>query len=159
MDSKEFQKEFNEKAGCALKTLKDGGKVQNFILCVVEFVLPIFVVLSLIGCVIVAIIAAFMAHGFFSAIAAFITTLIASVVAVCFTFYFIYAIKAIKDSVAGKSCCCDSEVKNSCCGSDDKCESKTTAKETKDAKDSSNIKPARKAPARAKKTTTKAKTE
>lgn len=129
MDSKEFQ----EKANCALKSMCDGKKCQSFILCWIEFLFPFLFVLSLLGCIVFTcqLASAAFSFSFFSGIKILIGSLLASVTVVLITFYLVYALKAIKDATVGE---------NSCCCSDDKCETKPASKDVKNAENAKDTK-------------------
>ncbi|MDR0467229.1 MAG: hypothetical protein LBG67_00045 [Campylobacteraceae bacterium] len=128
MDSKEFQ----EKAGCVVKSMVDGKKSQSFVLGLVEFLLPFLFILSLIGCVIVAFkvteIVSMFGGGWGGRdfqVGTFIYLTLGFIVLTLITFYFIYVLKAIKDST---SCICKS---SSCCGEDvEEVKPKATKKST-----------------------------
>lgn len=102
--------EYKEKASCLFKNLSDKNKTQNFVLGFVELLLPFLFILSLIGCLIIALFSSLAAYGFSASIIAFIIMFVTSVVGVCITFYFIYALKSIKDSLAGQNSFCLSDI-------------------------------------------------
>ena len=119
---------FQEKAECALGVVKDGKRVQNFIFKIVEICLPVLFILSIVLCVIVSLAVAigFWQYGDIAqGILVLIFGPIFGAIGVCFSFYFIYVLKAIKDST---SCICKS---SSCCGEDvEEVKPKATKKST-----------------------------
>lgn len=154
--------EYKDKASCALDILKDGKKIQNSVFYVVEFLLPFIFVLSIIGCIIASLTTSiiFILSGrIFGGILSLIISLPLSIVGVCFTFYFIYLFKAIKDKLVGESSCfiddkCKEETSKDIKSEDVKNAVKRANKKAEEVKE--NPKPAKKAPAkpRAKKATT-----
>lgn len=123
-------KECKEKVDCVVKSILKGNKIQGLVLGGVEFILPVLVVLALAGCVLGAFQAAIAigsVSGFFAGILAFIFFLVVFVVATLTSFYIIYAIKTIKDSVAGtNNFCLTSGDDNICCDSGTKQDTKAT---------------------------------